>query len=60
MKPKFYVVYDGDTIIATGTARKCAEQLGVTKKTVQWYASNASREHGRRVAVRIDLEEIEA
>lgn len=37
----FYTVYKGDEIICTGSARECAEALGVKVKTIYFYASPA-------------------
>ena len=37
----FYTVYKGDEIICSGSARECAEALGVKVKTIYFYASPA-------------------
>lgn len=34
-----YAVYKGEDIICIGTAVTCAHHLGVTVKTIQWYAT---------------------
>lgn len=53
-----YQVYKGDKLIAYGTARDIAEKLGISVKTVYWYASPAARKRGKNatVAERIDNE----
>lgn len=38
-----YAMYKGDKLVATGTAREIAEQMGISVKTVYWYASPAAR-----------------
>lgn len=36
-----YAVYKGDHFIALGTARECADHIGVDVKTFYWYCSPA-------------------
>ena len=31
-----YAVYKDDELLALGTARECAERLGVSERTVRW------------------------
>lgn len=38
-----YVMYKGEKPVATGTAREIAEKMGVSVKTVYWYASPAAK-----------------
>lgn len=35
-KLKVFAVYKGDEFITVGTARECAEQLGVTPDYIRW------------------------
>lgn len=57
-----YVVWKGDEVLAIGTAGEIARELGVTVKTVKWWASPVAHKRadegrhpqGRRVAERID------
>ena len=44
-----YTVYKGDEIICTGSARECAEALGVKVKTVYFYASPAWKRRVERL-----------
>ena len=45
----FYTVYKGDEIICTGSARECAEALGVKVKTIYFYASKAWKRRVERI-----------
>ena len=45
----FYTVYKGDEIICTGSARECAETLGVKVKTIYFYASQAWKRRVERL-----------
>lgn len=38
---KEYAVYKGETLLATGTAQECADELGVLPETIVWYTSQA-------------------
>ena len=58
MRKRWYTVYSGDEVIACGTARECAEKLGVKVGTVHWYATASARRRGRRTAVSFDMEEV--
>lgn len=52
-----FVVYPGEEVIAIGTAKECADALGVKESTIRWYASPACRRRNtgkRRVAERIE------
>lgn len=33
---KEYAVYKGDDLLVMGNAQECADELGVTKKYIQW------------------------
>ena len=44
-----YAVYKGDEIICTGSARECAEALGVKVETVYFYASSAWKRRVERL-----------
>lgn len=44
----YYVIYKGDWPVMVGTLKECAERLGVSEKTVQWYATPQCREKERR------------
>ena len=45
----FYTVYKGDEIICTGSARECAEALGVKVKTIYFHASKALKRRVERI-----------
>ena len=36
---KIYAVYKGEKFLCEGTAKQCAEELGVKKKTIWWWNS---------------------
>jgi hypothetical protein len=42
-------IYKGDNLLASGTIRKCAKELGCKKQTLFWYLSPTYR---KRVAKR--------
>lgn len=44
-----YVVYKGDEIICIGSARECAEALGVKVNTIYFYASQAWKRRVERL-----------
>lgn len=44
-----YVVYKGDKIVCMGTAAECAEALGVSERTIRWYASPACHRRAERM-----------
>jgi len=48
----FYAVYKGDEIICTGSARECAEALGVKVETIYFYASPAWKRRVERLESR--------
>ncbi len=60
---KEYAVYSGETLLAVGTAKECAEALGVTPKTIIYYATPTHKkmvEKGRgkrRVAFKLEEDE---
>lgn len=39
--PKEYAVYKGDKLLVMGTARHCAEVLGVQPETIYYYTTDA-------------------
>lgn len=43
------ILYRGDDIIAQGTIKEVAEQLGVRKDTVYWYTTGAGYRRAARV-----------
>lgn len=53
MQVKEYVLYKGDELLAMGTKREIAEQLGVSASTVGYYGTPAyarrTSENGRRL-----------
>lgn len=49
MKANVYAVYKGETPLCIGTAKECAEQLGVLPETIKYYARPA---YQRRLAKR--------
>jgi hypothetical protein len=59
-KRKIYAIYKGDEFLCEGTARECAEFLGVKQKTVFWWKSpvNHRRNKGnKKIAIVIEEEE---
>lgn len=50
---KIYVMYEHEAVIATGTAEEVGKALGISPKTVRWYASN-KKTHCNRWAVGYD------
>lgn len=44
-----YTVYKGDRIVCEGTARECAEALGVKEGTILFYASPAWKRRAERL-----------
>lgn len=53
MQAKEYALYKGEELIAMGTKREIAEQLGVSPSTVGYYGTPAyarrTSENGRRL-----------
>ncbi len=39
MKSKYFAVYKGDDFITVGTGKECAEVLGVSERSLKFYAS---------------------
>mgnify|MGYP004702928179 CR=1 FL=1 len=60
-KQHVYAVYKGEEIIAIGTARECAEKLGVTPDHIRWmsYPTNNKRNVGGNRMESIIIEEDE-
>lgn len=54
MQVKEYALYKGDELLAMGTKREIAEQLGVSPSTVGYYGTpvyaRRTTERGRRLA----------
>ena len=48
-----YAVWKGDELVAMGTAKELAKQLGVKVRTIYWYVSPAAkrRDKGNRIVV---------
>ena len=44
-----YAVYKGDELIVVGTAKECAEYMGVSEHTIRCIASPKRRQHAIRV-----------
>lgn len=42
-KVQEYAVYKGDNLVAMGTAKECAEHLGVTPKYIQWLSTPSGK-----------------
>ena len=38
---KYYALYKGDELLAMGTAKEIAKELGITEKVVRYYSSPA-------------------
>ncbi len=58
-KEGLYAIYKGDTFIDVGTAKELARSQGIKVKTVQFYASGASKRRAgastnRIVVVRVE------
>lgn len=54
MQAREYVLYKGEELLAMGTKREIAEQLGVSPSTIGYYrtpvyAQRTSEERGRRL-----------
>ena len=43
---KQYAVYQGEELIATGTAKECAEELGVRTQSIHRYKTPSYRSRG--------------
>jgi hypothetical protein len=58
-----YAVYKGDDLLAIGTAKECAEELGVRAETIRFYSTPCHKRRiakgkgGRRFAIRLEDEE---
>lgn len=61
-KQSEYAVYQGDELIAIGTAKECAETLGILPETVRWMSyptarkrtANRKRPDRARTAIRLE------
>ena len=51
----YYVLYKGESIIATGTIQSIAKQLGVQVKTIQFYNTNTYKKRIRHSKNRREL-----
>lgn len=64
MKVKtIYVVYENDEIIAHGSIKECAKQLGVSPRSIVYYGSKQTRAKAkkgltRRIAEKVKQNEI--
>lgn len=47
-----YAIYKGEEIICTGSAKECAEALGVKVETIYFYASPAWKRRVERIESR--------
>ena len=58
-----YAVYKGDELIVVGTAKECADYMGVSEHTIRCIASPKRRQHAIRVggtyAIRLEDDEDE-
>lgn len=60
-----FAVYKGDELISVGTAKECAEHMGVTPKYIRWMTTPtgqkrlASRKHPERCTYAVRLEDDE-
>lgn len=56
---KTYAIYKGYQLLAEGTAKECAETLGVRQKTIYWYGtpSYQNRGTGKNSKYLVELEE---
>lgn len=57
-----FVVYQDGFPVVTGSAKECAEVLGVKESTIVWYSTPCCAERERsgrtnRVAVRVDADD---
>lgn len=56
-KRTIYAIYKGDKFICEGTAKECAEKLGIKEKTI-WFMSSPAclkRDKGnRRIAILVE------
>lgn len=55
---KTYAIYKGYQLLAEGTAKQCAEKLGVKVETIWYYKSAAYQRKGsgenRRIAIEVE------
>ena len=55
---KQFAVYKGYQLLAEGTAKQCAEKLGVKVETIWYYKSAAYQRNGsgenRRIAIEVE------
>lgn len=38
-----YAMYKGDTFLVLGTAKECADYLGVSENTIRWYSNPSAK-----------------
>lgn len=64
-KTKEYAVYKGDELLAMGTAKECAQELGVTAKYIKWMTTPSgikiynNRKHPEHCMTAVKLEDDE-
>ncbi len=58
-KEGVYAIYKGDTFIDVGTAKELARSQGIKIKTVQFYASGASKRRAGTSTKRIVVVRVE-
>ena len=62
MARKEYAMYKGDKLLAVGTSREIAKELGIKQKTVWWYLSPSYQKRrksgkNRQELIRLDDKE---
>lgn len=64
-RPKEYAVYKGDDLLVMGTAKECAQELGVTANYIKWMTTPSgikiynNRKRPERCMTAVKLEEEE-
>lgn len=56
-KLKHYAVYKGEKLLAVGTAKECAEQVGVAQDTIYWLSNpsvHKNNKGNRKVVYRLE------
>ena len=43
-----YAVYKGEELLAIGTARECAQEIGVKEATIRWNATPVGRKRAEK------------
>ncbi|MCM3511666.1 hypothetical protein [Carnobacterium inhibens] len=57
---KQYAVYKGEELLVMGTAKECADQLGVTEKTIYNFVTKGKenkKDDNRKIAVVLEDDE---